>query len=77
MKHPKKITPDDICWLPKQEEIDSSSLKELEGMEKGCFDHPIVLLTVDGSGETAKICVVSEEFTTAGIIVLTLQTVVV
>ena len=77
MKHLKKITPGDICWLPKQEEIDPSNLKELKVMEKGCFNHPIVLLTVDDSGETAKICIVSEHSLTAFIFSLILQMVVI
>lgn len=71
MRCPTNVAAGDICWLPKVEEIESTTLKELQGIDKACFDHPVVLLTVDGSGETAGICVVSEGSPIIGMTVLT------
>jgi hypothetical protein len=47
-----------ILWLPKKEQIDQCLLGGT-GLHDGCFDHPIVILSLDEIEKRATILIVS------------------
>lgn len=48
-----------ILWLPPKANIPSEHLSAADSVEEGCFNHPVLVLSVNAAETTAIVLVVS------------------